>query len=184
ESAKREALERAQGGAAGARGAWALVAWALGGCEAPTSRPGLDLLTRLSDRPSSSRDATFLFRLAEARVPSVKLALEAIAREPGPASHAGLRAAYFLARDHGREESRALLGEAAFGAPSPAGAFAAALLFDLGERDRAREALDPGRFGPDAPPSALGWSALAAAAAPSGPPLVQERTYRDLTPGK
>ncbi len=184
ETARREAVERSQGGAVGSRGAWALVAWALGAGGAPASRPGLDLLTRLSDRPSSSRDATFLFRLAEARVPSVRLALEAIAREPGPPSLAGLRAAYFLARDHGRDEARTLLSETAFGALSPTAAFAAALLFDLGERERAREALDPGRLGPDAPPSALGWSALAAAAAPAGPPLVQERTYRDLTPGK
>lgn len=182
ETARREALERSQRGALGARGAWALVAWALGACEAPASRPGLDLLMRLSDRPSSSRDVTFLFRLAEGRVPSVRPALEAIAREPEAPSPAGLRAAFFLARDHGRDEARALLREAALAPPSPLGAFAAALLFDLGERDRAREALDPSRLGPDAAPSSLGWAALVAAAPPSGPPLVQERTYRDLTP--
>lgn len=186
ETARREALERSQGGALGSRGAWALVAWALGGCEAPPSRPGLDLLTRLSDRPSSSRDVTFLFRMAEAKVPSVRPALEAIAKEPAdaPPSPSGLRASFFLARDHGREEARVLLREAAGATPSPIGAFAAALLFDLGERDRAREALDPSRLGPDAPPSTLGWAALVAAAPPAGPSIVQERTFRDLTPGK
>ena len=44
----------------------------------PTTRPTLELIARLSDRPSADRDTTFLFRMARAGAPSARPMLETL----------------------------------------------------------------------------------------------------------
>jgi len=86
-----EALSKAQVGPSSARSAWSLVAWALsetrasvtpGGppVPAPATRPTVELVARLSDRPIADRDTTFLFRMARARAASCKPMLEGLAK--------------------------------------------------------------------------------------------------------
>src|SRR5690606_37108490 len=69
-----EATQKAQIGPTSARAAWSLVAWALSETKAsidpnalpvppPLTRPTVELVARLSDRPSADRDTTFLFRM-------------------------------------------------------------------------------------------------------------------------
>ncbi|MBV9948178.1 MAG: hypothetical protein JOZ69_15090, partial [Myxococcales bacterium] len=77
-----EATARADSVPTSSRAAWALVAWALSGTDAatrgtalpppPSTRPTLELIARLSDRPSADRDMTFLFRMARAGATSVR----------------------------------------------------------------------------------------------------------------
>jgi len=122
-SALREARERAQSGAASARAAWSLVAWALDDADAvrrakprpspPSVRPTLDLVARLSDRPSAERDVTFLFRMAAASPHIAGTMLEAFARTAPLNDETAIRAGLCLARDHGREDMRQALATAA-----------------------------------------------------------------------
>jgi hypothetical protein len=120
-------LEEAQGrsvsGPSSSRAAWSLVAWALSETDAlvrgvaapplPTTRPTLELIARLSDRPSADRDTTFLFRMARAGATSARPMLETLVRTLPLTDETGLRAALYLARDRGREDLRAALAEAA-----------------------------------------------------------------------
>ena len=93
----QEATAKAQVGPSSARAAWSLVAWALAQTRAaalealsggaaplsspsPTTRPTVELVARLSDRPSADRDTTFLFRMARARAASCKPMLEGLAK--------------------------------------------------------------------------------------------------------
>ena len=46
----------------------------------PATRPTVELVARLSDRPSADRDTTFLFRMARARAMSCKPMLEGLAK--------------------------------------------------------------------------------------------------------
>jgi hypothetical protein len=141
-----EARARAQSGPSSSRAAWSLVAWALSDTDAathgepapptPSTRPTLELIARLSDRPSAERDTTFLFRLARANAVSVRPMLEALARATPLADETGLRAALYLARDYGRADMRALLGEAtAKGRREELRGMAAAALWDVSARD-------------------------------------------------
>jgi hypothetical protein len=118
-----EALARAEDGPPSSRSAWTLVAWALSETEAathgapppppPTPRPTLELVARLSDRPSADRDMTFLFRMAAASAPSTRPMLESLARELPLADETSLRAALYLGRDRARPDLCAALAEAA-----------------------------------------------------------------------
>ncbi len=118
-----EARPRATSGALSSRAAWSLVAWALDETNAltrglaapapPATRPTLELIARLSDRPSADRDTTFLFRLAKSGSTTSKSMLETLVRSLPLADEAGLRAALYLARDRGREDLREALAEAA-----------------------------------------------------------------------
>ena len=131
-----EARDRASAGPSSARAAWALVAWALEGNAAhPSVRPTVELVSRLSDRPSADRDPSFLYRLAEARVPSARPMLESLARGP-LRTDVAMRSAMYLARDHRRDDLKNALGAIADN-PRHDGlrGFAAAALYDLGERD-------------------------------------------------
>jgi hypothetical protein len=120
-----EARARADSGPSSARTAWSLVTWALSDTDAvirgatlpppPTMRPTLELIARLSDRPSADRDTTFLFRMARSGATSVRPMLEALARTTPLADETSLRAALYLVRDHGREDLREALSEAAAG---------------------------------------------------------------------
>jgi hypothetical protein len=194
-----EAQERAVSGPSSSRAAWALVAWALAETDAltrgapppppPTTRPTLELIARLSDRPSADRDTTFLFRMARAGAVSARPMLETFVRTP-PADETGLRAALYLARDRGRDDLRVALADAAAACKrEELRGMAAAALWDAspaggGEsaetmRSRARsvaEELLQSRVIANA-----AWGALIRAAAKSnqhGEPLLTETPFR------
>jgi hypothetical protein len=119
----QEARSRAIDGPASSRAAWSLVAWALSQTDAstrntpqpapPSTRPTLELIARLSDRPSADRDTTFLFRMGHAGATSARGMLETLARSLPLADETSIRAALYLARDHEREDLRDALADAA-----------------------------------------------------------------------
>jgi hypothetical protein len=138
-----EARSRADTGPASSRAAWSLVAWALSETDAatrglpapapPSTRPTLELVARLSDRPSADRDTTFLFRMARAGATSARPMLETLARTLPLTDETALRAALYLARNHGRSELRESLTEAARGCKrEDLRGMAAAALWDAG----------------------------------------------------
>jgi hypothetical protein len=150
-----EARSRAEVGPSSARAAWSLVSWALKQTASragtgkytevasPQTRPTLELVARLSDRPSADRDTTFLFRMAHARAAVAKPMLEAIAKQLPIVDEVGVRAALYLLRDHGRDDLAAALIEVATTAKrEELRGVAAAALWDAGVRDRAREIAD------------------------------------------
>jgi len=148
-----EARSRAQDGPASSRAAWALVAWALEDGLAqtrgeappppPSTRPTVELVARLSDRPSADRDMTFLFRLAKAKAPAAKGMLEALAKATPLSDEIGVRAAMHLARDFGRDDLRAELLSIARGQKrEDLRGLAAAALWDVGAHDVARDLAD------------------------------------------
>jgi hypothetical protein len=118
-----EARSRADVGPGSSRSAWSLVAWALSETDAtargvsmpqaPSTRPTLELVARLSDRPSADRDTTFLFRMARAGASSARPMLETLARGRPLGDETSIRAALYLARNHDREELLGALAEAA-----------------------------------------------------------------------
>ena len=129
-----EATQKSTQGPSSARAAWSLVKWALEATRqeavpslpdvaAPMTRPTVELVARLSDRPSADRDTTFLFRMARARATSCKPMLEGLAKA-GAAVDGGslltdevsVRAASFLARDHGRDDMKEALVDCALNA--------------------------------------------------------------------
>lgn len=150
-----EARARALVGPASARAAWSLVAWALsqhapatltsgapgeGGTGGPATRPTVELVSRLSDRPSADRDTTFLFRMARARAPSAKPMLEMLAKGPPLGDDVSVRAALCLAKDYGRDDLKQALRDVA---TSPRReelrGLATAALWDLGEVDQSHD---------------------------------------------
>ncbi len=196
----QEARTRADEGPASSRAAWSLVAWALSETDAltrrahapppPPTRPTLELIARLSDRPSADRDTTFLFRLARAGAVSARPMLEALARTVPLSDETSLRAALYLARDHGREDMREALAEAATaGRREEFRGMAAAALWDAsplaaGEgaeraRSRARDMAD--ELLASRVMGNVAWGALIRAAAKPGAPgepLLTETPYR------
>lgn len=178
-----EAKQNASSGPASARAAWAFVAWALSQrAEPPATRPTVEIVSRLSDRPSADRDPSFLFRLAEARVPSARPMLESIARGP-LRSDGAIRAAMYLARDHGRDDLRGSLGEIASNVRQDnLRGIATAALFDLGEREAtaalAEDVVKSRQLG------TATWGALVRVAATGAlERLLAETTYRRLQLG-
>jgi hypothetical protein len=179
-----DARREATSAPAGARPAWALVGWALAPEGSPLgTRPNFELVTRLSDRPTADKDASFLFRLARARVPSAEPLLRHLAR--GRLEDANsVRAALCLAGDYGEERARQQLHDVA-SAPrrEPLRGLAAAALFDLGERGAAIEvatALAESRR-----LATLTWSCLveAAASGKETAPLITEPRLRRIQLG-
>jgi hypothetical protein len=195
-----EARTRADAGPSSARAAWLLVAWALSDADAaargappppvPATRPTLELIARLSDRPSADRDTTFLFRMARAGAISVRPMLEALVRNRPLADDTSLRAALYLARNHGRHDLREALADAAGrGRREDLRGMAAAALWDatsLDEEDSA--AATRGRLS-DVVGELLcsrivgnvAWAALIRAAAKGGAglnPLLTESPFR------
>ncbi len=143
-----EAVSKATEGPSSSRAAWSLVRWALAegttdNAAPPDTRPTVELVARLSDRPSADRDPTFLFRLARARAGVVRPMLETFAKTIPLADETAIRAALYLARDHAREDLKEALVQAA---TSPKReelrGLAVAALFDVGDRDRARDMSD------------------------------------------
>jgi hypothetical protein len=135
-----EATQRASEGPSSSRAAWAMVAWALSyDIPPPTIRPTIELVARLSDRPSADRDSTFLFRLARQKAPAARAMLEALAKSP-LCDETGVRAALHLARDYGDRRRLDLLRVAATSPRREAvRGLAAAGLFDAGETELALE---------------------------------------------
>jgi hypothetical protein len=119
----QEAAARAVTGPVSSRAAWSLVTWALKDTEAtskglappppPDVRPTLELVARLSDRPSAERDTTFLFRMARTGAAAARPMLETLVRELPLSDETSIRAALYLARDRGRDDLGELLSEAA-----------------------------------------------------------------------
>lgn len=149
-----EATSKAQVGPSSSRSAWSLVAWALSETArevtpgaapvaSPATRPTVELVARLSDRPSADRDTTFLFRMARARAASCKPMLEAVVKGVPLADEVAIRAASFLVRDHGRADLVDALVECATKASrDELRGLAVAALWDAGERMRARDMAD------------------------------------------
>jgi hypothetical protein len=158
-----EARRKAANGPQSSRAAWSLVAWALDPeGPIPAARPTVELVARLSDRPSADRDTTFLFRLAASRAPAARPMLEGLARASPLADEVAIRAAMHLARDHGRTDMRKALMEVAMGKRDEIRGVAAAALWDLGERDVARKVAD--RAEGSRSLSSVTWGALVTAA--------------------
>lgn len=169
-----EATQKAQQGPSSARSAWALVAWALAETRAsvmpgtaavppPSTRPTVELVARLSDRPSADRDTTFLFRMARARAASCKPMLEGIVKAGPLTDEISVRAASYLARDHGREEMKDAILECAQNAKrDELRGFAVAALWDAGAREKARELA--GELSASRCLSSVAWGALVRAA--------------------
>jgi hypothetical protein len=180
-----EAKQRAATGPESARAAWTLVAWALDPRAAPPHvRPTVELVARLSDRPSADRDTTFLFRLAAAGVPSARAMLEGIARGAALTDETAVRAALHLARDYGESRYVEQLSEATR-APRKEllRGIAAAALFDAGEctlPSQVAAELGGSRHLP-----ALAWSGLirAAAAGLHRGAIVTEASFRRIQLG-
>jgi hypothetical protein len=179
-----EAHRHARQGPSGARAAWALVAWALArDAVEPAVRVNLELVSRLSDRPSADRDMTFLFRLAAAKSQNARPMLETLAKGPLIATEHGVRAALHLARDYGLERfRRQLVDVLRHPKRDRLRGLAAAALFDLGDREDALAAVpvDGDRKLPG-----LAWVTLVRAGA-SGVergPLVTEPVFRRIELG-
>jgi hypothetical protein len=176
-----EARSRSISGPQSSRAAWSLVAWALSsGAALPQTRPTVELVARLSDRPSADRDTSFLFRLAAAKAQSARPMLEALAKRLPLDDDVAIRAAMHLVRDHGKQELRASIDEAAQRTThDELSGVAAAALWDLGDRsaaERAAEALKGARS-----VSAAIWASLIIAANDGKiamPVMLSEQNFR------
>ena len=180
-----EARTHSTEGAASSRAAWSLVAWALEpALPAPATRPTVELVSRLSDRPSADRDLAFLFRMAAARLPTARPMLESLVRGAALERETGLRAALHLARDHGDAGLRVAIARLAASDPlRELSGLATAALWDLGEREAASKAAVA--LAASRSLNAAAWGALVLAAAEghlSGP-VVTEATCRRLERG-
>lgn len=184
-SCRREAHERALSGPESARAAWSLVAWALDPeAGSPSVRPTVELVARLSDRPSGDKDPTFLFRFAESGAPSARPMLESLAKSAQLGDECAVRAMLHLCRDYGEERYREQLGSIAR-APRKDGlrSLAAAALYDVGDKDGALSTLRDLQQSRHL--SAIAWSGLVAAreAAWYGGAVVTEARYRRVQLG-
>ncbi len=140
-----EAQARAESGPASSCAAWSLVLWALRETDAlarggpppmaPATRPTLELVARLSDRPSADRDTTFLFRMARAAAPSARPMLESLVRSLPLSDEASIRAAFYLICERDREDLCEALSHAAIaGKSEDLRGMAAAALWDAAPR--------------------------------------------------
>ncbi len=179
-----EAKERVGQGSPGARAAWHLVTWALDSTqEIPDIRPTLELVARLSDRPSAERDVAFLFRMAAAGLVSTRPMLESLLKSPVLSTELSTRAAGFLLRDHGRDDLERRLVELAKSAGREhLRGLAVAVL-----RDARPSALSqvPADFSRSRQVHNAAWSALTRLAEAEGrsSPVVDEPTYRRVQLG-
>jgi hypothetical protein len=144
-----DAIARESDGPSSSRAAWSLARWALQEVWAraknepppppPPARPTVELVARLSDRPSADRDMTFLFRLARAKAPGARSMLESLVKPLPLGDETAVRAAMHLARDYGRDDLRRELVSVARGERrEDLRGLATAALWDVGERDQAR----------------------------------------------
>jgi hypothetical protein len=179
-----EAKREAAAASLGARPAWELVGWALAppGAELAT-RPNLELVTRLSDRPTVEGDVSFLFRLAATKLTSVRALLRHLTRGPLDREN-GVRAAFHLAHDYGDERAQQQLLDAAR-APrrEPIRGLAVAALFDLGQHGVAVDAA--ATLTESRSVATLTWSCLVltAASGKESSPLMTESRVRKIQLG-
>ncbi len=175
-----EARRKATNGPQSSRAAWSLVAWALEpDAPTPVTRPTVELVARLSDRPSADRDTTFLFRLAAAKAPAARPMLEGLAKATPLADEVAIRAAMHLARDHGKADLRRAIGEVASGKRDEVRGVAAAALWDLGEHRASQDAAEHAIASRSI--SSMTWGALVHAASSgkfSPPAVLSEPTFR------
>ncbi len=180
----REATEHASSGPGSSRAAWSMVVWALGGVpgSAPPVRPTVELVARLSDRPSANRDTTFLFRLAAARVAGARGMLEGQVKGRRLVAPGAVRAALYLARDHGRADLGEALRELG-GNPrkEPLRGIAAAALHDLGDVSGAQQLAT--QLTHSRHLTTATWSVLVRAANGAGAPVLTEATFRRVQLG-
>jgi hypothetical protein len=182
---REQARERARSGPESARAAWSLVLWALEPAgDSPNVRPTVELVARLSERPSADKDTTFLFRLAGARVASARPMLESLAKTSMLGDDCAIRAMLHLSRDYGEARYRDQLADVVR-APrrDVLRGLAAACLYDSGEIERALDVasnLEDSRHLP-----ALAWSLLIRArhAAAFESTIVTEERYRRVQLG-
>ncbi len=184
-----EAKTKSSSGPSSSRGAWALVAWALEESLArhrrqappppPDVRPTVELVARLSDRPSSDRDLGFLFRIAAANGAGARPMLDAVVKQAPLNDETGVRAAMFLARDHGRDDLRTAILQIATGARrDELRGIATAALWDVGARDEARALADELLTSKNV--GNVAWASLVRAAALTGSSgdVASEMNYR------
>jgi hypothetical protein len=179
----KEARERAEDGPSSARAAWAMVAWALSddATPPPDVRPTVELVARLSDRPSSDKDLTFLYRLAAAGAPAARTMLEGVAKGTSLSNESAIRSALYLARDHGREDLTSALEKVASNTRrEPLRGLAVAALHDVGKREKA-QTLASGILGSKHLPTAA-WAALVSRA-DSDLSVLSEPRYRRVQLG-
>jgi len=175
-----DATRRATEGPASSRAAWAMVAWALSyDSPSPAIRPTVELVARLSDRPSADRDTTFLFRLARQKAPAARPMLESLAKSP-LSDESGVRAALHLVREYGDRRPLDLLRVAAKSPRREAvRGLATASLFDAGEVEHALE-LAQGLLS-SRHLASVAWGALIRAAHVKAiPEIVDEPTVRRI----
>lgn len=177
-----EAEERAREGPGSARAAWAMVAWALTEANPPPDvRPTVELVARLSDRPSSDRDMTFLHRLGSAGAPAARAMLEGLVKGSSLANETAVRSAAYLLRSYDREDLENGLTLAAKNRRREAlRGLAAAGLYDAGRRELARS------LAPELCESkqlcTAAWGALLEAAADDDA-LISEQRFRRIQLG-
>jgi hypothetical protein len=179
-----DAKREASSGSAGTRPAWALVTWALDAPSVePEVRPTLELVMRLSDRPTADKDASFLYRMALARVASVRPLLRHLTRGPLE-SDTAVRCALHLARDFGDARARIQLLDAANGRRHEAlRGLVAAALYDLGEHAVALEAARNLAQSRHLPTLAFASLVLAGASGKESLPLITEPRVRRIQLG-
>ncbi len=182
-STAREAEARTKEGPASARQAWALVHWALEPDKARIVRPTVELVSRLSDRPSADRDTTFLFRLASHGVPEARAMLESACKGSAAATDVGVRAIGALALHYGQTERLESLERIALDPKKEAvRGVALAALHAAGLTSLARE-LAPELAESRKLPTAT-WGALVLAALEEGrASLFEEASYRRVQLG-
>ena len=182
----REAKERSLDGPSSARAAWGFVAWALSSHEAPAprQRPTVELVARLSDRPSADRDTTFLYRLASAGAEGARPMLETLVRGTSLGEVVAIRAALHLARDYGRNDLRSMLGDIAGSARrEPLRGVAAAALYDAGGAEKPLDLAD--QLVKSRQLSTVAWGGLLRVAAQGGldGAVVSEPAFRRVQLG-
>lgn len=184
-SPRDQAQRRAETGASSARAAWSLVSWALDPARAlPSVRPTVELVARLSDRPSADKDTTFLFRLAQAGVPSARPMLESLAKSGLLGDECAVRAMLHLYRDYGEPRYRdQLAGIAKNPRRDGLRGLAAAALFDAGEEGSALQVVDEVSGSRHLP--AMAWGAVIRAhhVRKTAGPVVTELLYRRIQLG-
>jgi hypothetical protein len=176
-----EAKHQAAAAPAGTRPAWALVSFALDpGRHEPAVRPNLELVTRLSDRPTADKDLSFLYRLGSARVENTRPLLHHLTRGP-LGDEAAVRAALCLAREFEETRARVQLAHVVeSGRNETLRGLGAAALFDLGERERAVMAAGELAESAKLPTLAFANLVLLAAAGKESGPLVTEARVRRI----
>lgn len=180
----REAVTRSEAGPETARAAWSLVAWALDSrASTPNARLSVELIARLSDRPSSERDVSFLFRLAAARVTVARPLLESLTCSEPP-SDISIRAALHLSCDYAQGPALEVLTRAGSSARKDAlRGLAVAALYDCGKTRDALGLADELEHSRQLPE--LGWAVLvrATAAGRRSGRVVSELNFRRIQQG-